>query len=197
MTLAELLVVVVLFGVVITVVTGIITVVLRTQGPLATATDDSRSLRGASTWLAQDVTGVPPTGFSISNVASGCTGVDAGSSLVRLAWSEASTSTVHYVANYRFVDEGASKAIVRYTCSGPGSGPYSNRAVLNLTADLATTTPVVNPVMDGSNVVGVSITVYSLKGHAIHIDAGSRNPAATLPPTTTSSSTSSSSSSSS
>ena len=129
--------------------------------------------------------------------ASGCSGGDAGSSIVRLAWTEASTSTVNYVANYRFVDDGTSKAIQRYTCSGTGAAPYANRSVLNLTAALAATTPVVSPVYDGPTVVGVSITVYSLDGQPIHIDAGSRNPAATLPPTSTSTSSSSSSSSSS
>src|SRR6186713_332289 len=103
-------------GVIVTVISGVVAVILRTQGPLATTTDDARSLRGAVTWLAHDVTAVPPTGFNFSNFASsGCSGGDAGSSLVRLAWTEASTSTVNYIANYRFVDEGPSKAIKRYT----------------------------------------------------------------------------------
>ena len=98
---------------------------------------------------------------------------------------------MNYVANYRFVDDGTSKAIKRYTCSGTGAGPYVNRSVLNVTAELAATTPVVSAVYDGPNVVGVSITVYSLRGDPIHIDAGSRNPAVTLAPTTTSTTTTS------
>ena len=193
LTLIEVLVVTVVLGVVVTVISGVVAVILRTQGPLASATDDSRSLRGAVTWLAQDVAGVPPTGFDFSTLASsGCSGGDVGSSLVRLAWTETSTSTVNYVANYRFVDDGPAKAIERYTCSGTGAAPYANRSVLTVTAELAATTPVVSPVYDGPNVVGVSITVYSLKGDSIHIAAGSRNPATTLPPTTTSTSTSTS-----
>ena len=191
-TLIEVVVVTIILGVVVTVISGVVAVILRTQGPLATTTDDSRSLRGAVTWLAHDVAGVPPTGFDFAtSAASGCSGGDAGSSLVRLAWTEASTSTVNYVANYRFVDDGTSKAIKRYTCSGTGAAPYANRSVLNLTAGLAATTPMVSAVYDGSNVVGVSITVYSLRGDPIHIDAGSRNPAATLAPTTTSTTTTS------
>ena len=127
-----MLVVTIILGVVVTVISGVVAVILRTQGPLATTTDDSRSLRGAVTWLAQDVAGVPPTGFDFStSAASGCSGGDAGSSLVRLAWTEASTSTVNYVANYRFVDDGTSKVIERYTCSGTGAAPYANRSVLN------------------------------------------------------------------
>ena len=104
-TLIEVLVVTIIMGVIVTVISGVVAVILRTQGPLATTTDDARSLRGAVTWLAHDVTAVPPTGFNFSSFASsGCSGGDAGSSLVRLAWTEASTSTVNYIANYRFVD---------------------------------------------------------------------------------------------
>src|SRR5690349_9529968 len=106
MTLVQALVVMVILGVVMTAIGGVVGVILRTQGPLATTTDDSRSRRGAETWLAQGVAGVPPTGFTFTNVGSGCAGSDAGSSLIRLAWTEASTSTVTYVANYRFVDDG-------------------------------------------------------------------------------------------
>ena len=111
LSLIEVLVVVVVLGVVMTVISGVVAVILRTQGPLAAATDDSRSLRGAVTWLAQDVAGVPPTGFDFSPAASSGCGGDVGPSLVRLAWSETSTTTVNYVANYRFVDDGPTKVV--------------------------------------------------------------------------------------
>jgi hypothetical protein len=179
-------------AVIATVITGIAAVILRTDGPTTARAQDSRSLRGLNTWLGQDVSGVAPSGFDIPGDTTGCTGSSPGTSLVHLSWSETTSSTTNYVANYRLVDQGAGDfRVERHTCSGLDTGPYGNVTVQRLTSALATSpTPTVNAVMDGGDVIGVEMTVYTLEGEAIKVDGGTRNPSATLAPTTTTSITS-------
>jgi prepilin-type N-terminal cleavage/methylation domain-containing protein len=188
-TLVEVLIVMVLIGIVATVIAAAATVILRTQGPTNTRVQDSRTLHGLTSWLAQDASATPPGQFDLSPAApTGCVGVNPGTSLVRMNWSEDTGTAVNYVANYRFVDQGGGDfRIERHTCSGTGPGPYANPTVIRLGSRLSSTTPIVTPV--GAPTRGVSFELFTPDGESIFVDGDSRNPSETLPSTTTSTTT--------
>jgi prepilin-type N-terminal cleavage/methylation domain-containing protein len=181
-TLVELVVVITLFAMVATVITATVAVILRTEDPTSDRSEDARSLRGLTTWLAQDVAATPPTGFDLSGaVVSTCTGAT-GTPLATLRWTENTGSTSTFIADYRFVDSGTGKEVRRYSCSGTGAPPYAGGEMNRLTDILATTTPTVTPITNGVDTVGLVLTVFSAAGAPLRAEATTRNPANTLAP---------------
>ena len=128
-TLVELLVSVALMGVLMPVLAGAFTVVMRTTPSVEDRVDNAHTLQGVVTWLAQDIDSTPPSGFDLgASTPSGCT-LSPGTNLLRLEWSEnIGAGTVRYVANYRHVLVGSSYYIQRVTCRGTGAGPLGNAA---------------------------------------------------------------------
>jgi prepilin-type N-terminal cleavage/methylation domain-containing protein len=194
-TLPELLICVVVIGVIATVLVGVTAVVLRSTPSAEARSEDARSMMGLVTWLPQDVDSTPPTGFdTASTTASGCN-LSPGTNLLRMQWTEKTSATVNtFVANYRHVPTaGGLSRIQRVTCSGTGSGPFTNGVAINLTSDLpalpAGWAPGNPPVavtmstLDGS-VRLVTFEITTLDGEIVKTDSAPKNPAMTLPSTT-------------
>ena len=59
-SLIELLIVVVLTGILMPVIVAVFTTIVRNSPSVETRADDSRTTRGLSTWLPQDVLSTPP-----------------------------------------------------------------------------------------------------------------------------------------
>lgn len=190
-TLIEVVVVIALLALVMSVLTAAVAVIIRSQRTVGSQASEARTLRNLETWLGQDVAGVPPTGFDFSpGTTTGCSGSSPGANLVRLRWTEQIGSTTTYIAAYRFEDAPTGgKQIVRYTCSGTGAGPYTNRASNRVGVELATTTPTITPITSGANTIGVSVQATTTSGALVRASASSRNPSSTLPATTTSTTT--------
>lgn len=190
-TLVESLIVVVIMGVVIGSIAAIFSVVVRTTPSTEARADDARSLLGISTWLPADVSATPElpsaaaTGSwdKAAGRASGCAGVDPGTNLLRLSWTEQVTNTpVTYVAAYRLVETPEVTSIQRVTCTIGGT-----RNVQTVTAGLplASTNPVAvnwkTAVVSGvQHIIGVEMTIRTREGDTLRVDASSRNPDETL-----------------
>jgi prepilin-type N-terminal cleavage/methylation domain-containing protein len=184
-TLIEIVVVIIMMALIATVMTGVAATIIHTAGPANTRTSGARTLHGVGTWVAQDAAATAPDDFDLSpSAASGCPSGSPGISLVRMEWSETTGTTIHYVANYRYVDAGGGQfRIERHTCSGPGGGPYPTGVVLKLGGPLSSTPPTVTALLDGSaRVIGVSIELFGLDAAPIFVDGVSRNPGESLPP---------------
>ena len=100
-------------------------------------------MQGITTWLPPDVDSAEPGRFDTAiGTPSGCAGVDPGTNILRLQWSETfRTITTTYVANYRFVITGDTARIVRLFCSGTFT--LSAPELLRMSAELAPTQPTV------------------------------------------------------
>lgn len=158
-TLIELVLAISILGIVVSAIAGASVVILRTTGPTSNRTDDARTLRGLTTWLAQDVASVPP-GFDPSGER--CQ-PSAGVTFLSLATSDPSGFT----ADYRFVVEDGAARIDRFTCVGGVTSQGST-----ITGSLSTTEPVVVTVAPAGITVGVEVTV---EGSALDA-AGDPNP---------------------
>jgi hypothetical protein len=184
-TLLETVVVIIMMALIATVMAGVSATILHTAGSTNGRTNGARTLHGVGTWLAQDAAATAPDDFDLSpSAASGCPSGSPGVNLVRMEWSETTGTTTNYIADYRYVDQGAGGfRIERHTCSGVGAGPYPTGVVLKLGGQLSPTPPVVSALLDGSaNVIGVSIEMFTLDGTPIYADGVSRNPGESLPP---------------
>ena len=193
-TLVELIIVVALMGVLMPAVALVFTVVVRNTPSVQTRADDSRSTRGLSTWLPQDVLSTPPAlvtdinsnapGYTISpGKASGCSSAT-GTNVLHMVWQENAGTLITYVANYRYITSGGNTQIKRFSCSGTGSPPFSNTRAMNVTTSIqassaaATTTP--SPT-DSTRVAFVDVKAFTSSGVEVLIHAASRNPAEQLP----------------
>ena len=189
-TLIELLIGIVILGVIMPVITSVFAVIVRNNPTVQTRADDSRSTRGLSTWLPQDVLSTPPKlitdgsstpGYTVGSTrASDCTGT-AGTNVLHMVWQEdAGSGVINFVANYRYVTNGATTQVKRYSCSGSGSPPYSNTAVRNATTAVKGTSVTATPIYSGARLAFVDVTLQTVSGLDVLIRAASRNPAKVL-----------------
>jgi prepilin-type N-terminal cleavage/methylation domain-containing protein len=137
-TLTELLIVIVIMGVLMTTLSSVITVVLRTTPPTEARTEDARSLQGLVTWLPQDVDATPPDGFGTDPNTWLCSGTaPAGSrNLLSLEWTETATTVTNYAASYRYELNGGKSRVVRHVCNDGGNGAMGASQRINLTGGL-------------------------------------------------------------
>ena len=161
-----------------------VSVTLRAAPTASDRIDDSRTTRGLSTWLAQDTTSTPkviPAGplggmnTSPTDAASGandCGG--AGQNIVHMTWTETFASTDTYVANYRFVGDGITARVARYTCSRQGTGPFTTPRAQFLTPMLDAAAPPIGDFDTTANVL--SFTLTGQTGETVLIETSSRNP---------------------
>lgn len=183
-TLPELLIAVVVTGIIIPVIGFAIAVSLRTLPDTAARADAGVAIQGIATWLPADVDSTEPGGIDADpSRVSGCKGTDPGRNLVRLTWKETFRGvTVVYVAAYRFVVTGTSAHIVRLSCSGTTAlGPAAR---LSMSGRLARTPPGITVLDDDGDGLSdrVRLSVTTLAGPMVFIDAVSKNPSETLPP---------------
>jgi prepilin-type N-terminal cleavage/methylation domain-containing protein len=191
-TLPEMLIVIILSGVLIAALATAIGVAVRATPTSEDRIDDARSTRSLSTWLSHDTTSSPPFlpeqsvgGFNIATTDDGtnniCGGL--GTNIVHLRWSETVHSTMTYVANYRFVVDGDSALVRRYTCYSQSSAPYVRLANLPVTPALdPLQPPVASTTTDtGGNVAVLSFTLAGKSGETILIETASRNPSDFFP----------------
>jgi prepilin-type N-terminal cleavage/methylation domain-containing protein len=193
-TLVELLIVVALMGLITTTLSTAIIVILKTTPSTGLRIDDARTLRGMSTWLAQDVTSTPP--FAPEDPLLGGGMVDhtdgarndcgaPGVNILNLNWTENDGTTVRrYAASYRYIQEASSARMTRYICFKTGAGPFGAVRSTNLTSGLSTTLlPIAefdrDPVT--SRVTVVKIRLFGASGEQVVVDTSSRNPSAYLP----------------
>ena len=196
-TLIELVVAIAVLGIIMPVITATFVVIVRNSPTVQTRTDDSRSTRGLSTWLPQDVLSTPPVvitdgsstpGYTLTARASDCAST-AGTNVLHMVWQEnvgpnAATLT-NFVANYRYVIVGATTQIKRYTCSGIagiGQPPYTNTLVRNATTALDGSSVGAVAVYSGARLAFVDVQVVTASGLQVLIRAASRNPAKVLGP---------------
>ena len=187
------MIVVALMGVLMPAVALVFTVVVRNTPSVQTRADDSRSTRGLSTWLPQDVLSTPPAlvtdinsnapGYTIAPRVSGCSSAT-GTNVLHMVWQENAGTLITYVANYRYITSGGNTQIKRFSCSGTGSPPFSNTRAINVTTSIqassaaATITPRAS---DPTQVAFVDVKVLTSSGVEVLIHAASRNPAEQLP----------------
>ena len=193
-TLIELVVAIAVLGIIMPVITATFVVIVRNSPAVQTRTDDSRSTRGLSTWLPQDVLSTPPTvitngsstpGYTLTARASDCAST-AGTNVLHMVWQEnvgpnAATLT-NFVANYRYVIVGATTQIMRYACSGIGPPPYTNTQVRNATTAIDGSSVGAVAVYSGARLAFVDVQVVTTSGLQVLIRAASRNPAKVLGP---------------
>lgn len=193
-TLIELVVAIAVLGIIMPVITATFVVIVRNSPAVQTRTDDSRSTRGLSTWLPQDVLSTPPTvitngsstpGYTLTARASDCAST-AGTNVLHMVWQEnvgpnAATLT-NFVANYRYVIVGATTQIKRYACSGIGPPPYTNTLVRNATTAIDGSSVGAVAVYSGARLAFVDVQVVTASGLQVLIRAASRNPAKVLGP---------------
>lgn len=193
-TLIELVVAIAVLGIIMPVITATFVVIVRNSPAVQTRTDDSRSTRGLSTWLPQDVLSTPPVvitdgsstpGYTLAARASDCAST-AGTNVLHMVWQEnvgpnAATLT-NFVANYRYVIVGATTQIKRYACSGIGPPPYTNTLVRNATTAIDGSSVGAVAVYSGARLAFVDVQVVTASGLQVLIRAASRNPAKVLGP---------------
>ena len=195
-TLVELLIVIVLTGILMPVIASVFTVIVKNSPSAQTRADDSRTTRGLSTWLPQDVLSTPPTivtgsvagvpGYNLDPArASDCPGTT-GTNVLHMVWQENAGTLITYVANYRYVPTATGTIqIKRYACSRSGAGAFSTARENNVT------TPIVQSMSASATAFYGSVAPYPLQfidvkaqttsGDEVLIRAASRNPAKQLP----------------
>ena len=191
-SLIELLIVVALMGLITATLSTAIIVILKATPSTGLRIDDARTLRGMSTWLAQDVTSTPPfapedsLGGMIDHTDPARNDCSApGINVLNLNWTENNGTTVkRYAASYRYIQDASGAKMTRYICFKTGTGPYGTVRSTNLTSGLSTSqSPTAefdrDPVT--SRVTVVKIRLFGASGEQVVVDTSSRNPAAYLP----------------
>lgn len=182
-TLVELLVVITVFGTVMSALSLAFVVIVRTTPDTETRIDDARSTRGLATWLSHDTTSAPPFlpaqaaygGIDLTSGADDCS-VALGDNILHLTWLEDGFGTKTYVANYRYVTTGSESRIVRFSCLDAGVG-FSAPVSINLTSGLdPAEQPIVTPNFVGADVASVDLLLTAKSGQKVLIQTGSRNP---------------------
>lgn len=183
---------IVLSGVLVAALSTAISVAIRVTPTSEDRIDDARSTRSLSTWLSHDTTSAPAFlpeqaagGFNITTTDDGtnniCGGL--GANIVHLRWTETVNSTTSYVSNYRFVVDGDSAAVRRYTCYSEDGDPYVSVADRSVTPALdPMQPPVATTTTDASgNVAVLSFSLAGRSGETILIETASRNPSDFFP----------------
>ena len=201
-TLTELLVVVVVVGIVASVLAAVFSVIVRTAPSAQARADDSRSLLGITTYFPEDVSSTPRKSAStpgpewdvLPGSISGCSGgtVPGSTNLIKLRWSEATSSSINYEASYRFVNDGGWR-IQRVSCANSGTATF-----INVTTELPP--PSASPVSVAlvtdtlvNEITGAQMSITTLQGDTIRVDATSNSlnqTLSTVPVVTTTSTTS-------
>lgn len=182
-TLTELLITIVVSGIIVPVIAMAIVVSLRTLPGVGDRADAGVAVQGITTWLPSDVDSTEPGGIDANPAtASGCQGTDPGTNVIRLTWTETfRAATVRYVADYRFVVKGTSGHIVRISCSGsPTLGVPATLSMSGLLTDDAPGVTITDSNLDGRS-DRVRLSVKTLAGPEVFIDAVSKNLGQTLP----------------
>lgn len=188
-TLTEVVLVVGMMGIIAAVIGTAITVSLRNLPATTSRADSAVLVQGLTTFLPPDVDSTTPDAFNADpSATSGCPGGDpAGSkSMLKLTWNEKfRNDDIDFVANYRVVEDAKSMHIVRVFCKGDGA--LGNTTSIRMTGPLAKVTPTVtvenyavtkgldgaDPSADDDYVV---ITVKTLEGENIRIEAATKDP---------------------
>jgi hypothetical protein len=186
-TLLELLIVVILMGIVATTLTSVFVVIVRTAPSTEARTDDARSVQGLVTWLPEDVDATPPGGFSNDPAAWPCAGTGDGYNVLQLKWDEPDGITdVQYAVSYRYVEDGGAWHLSRFSCNDGGTGTFGSGSGLNLTSELPAWDTASPPsyVTFLPNAIAVEkaiVTIETIGGTAIEIEAAPKNPDEILP----------------
>lgn len=191
-TLVELVISVALMAILASVSSAAVVVTLRTSPAVANRADAAVNVQGLVTWLPQDVDSAAPGTFDIDQAAvSGCAGADPGFNLFKVTWSETISSTVDYVASYRYVAVTDGGYIFRVYCT-VGEAPQSRKVSGLIPPWVAGSEPVTITLSDSvapydGLVDSAKFLVRPVVGKTIVIDATTKNPNETLsttPPTT-------------
>lgn len=191
-TLVELLIVVVLTGILMPAIAAVFITIVRNSPSVQTRADDSRTTRGLSTWLPQDVLSTPPSiiidgsstpGYTVNPLrVSDCGPAAAGTNVLHMVWTENAGTLMTYVANYRFITTGTTTQIKRYTCSRSGSAPFGNTREFNVTTPIVQTTSAsATPILASGTLQFIEVKATTVSGVEVLIRAASRNPAEQLP----------------
>jgi prepilin-type N-terminal cleavage/methylation domain-containing protein len=182
-TLIEILIVVAILGIIVASIAAAFTVIVRTSPLTETRIDDARSTRGLATWLSHDTTSTPrfeppdpvQGGITVSP-ANDCSAP--GNNILHLRWTENGFSDQTFIANYRYVPDGAESRVVRYTCSRIGAGAFTAPSPMNLTSGLnPSSLPVVALNRDSfGDVESITLTLTAIGGEQVLVDTGPRNP---------------------
>lgn len=183
-TLIEMLIVLTIMGTIVAALSMAFLVIVKVNPSTELRIDDARTTRGLATWLSHDTTSAPrfepeqaEGGIDTSSGRNDCGAP--GSNILHLTWFEESFLDREYVANYRFVIDGAEATIVRYTCSRtvPSVG-FSGTAGINLTSGLDPATPplIVLNRNATSEVESVDFFLTAISGESVLLQTGSRNP---------------------
>lgn len=190
-TLIEMTIVIVVMGTLMAALAMAVSITLRAAPDNEDRIDDARSTRSLSTWLAQDTTSTPPvipegayggmnttsTSASDPSGANACGGN--GQNIVHMTWTETTTGTTTYVANYRFVGDATQARVARYTCSKTGADPFTPPRTQLLTPNLdASAAPIAN--FDSTSNL-LSFTLTGKTGETVLIETSSRNPSDFFP----------------
>ena len=187
-TLTEVLIVMVIMGTFATVLAATFSVIARNTPAAEARTDAARSVQGLVTWLPEDVDATPPDGFSSAWNRWDCAGSAPGKNVLHMTWVEPrGTHDVVYAVSYQYVFDGAEWAIGRYSCDDSGTGVMGPAAGINLTAELpvwddATPPTTVTFAPTSGAVETATLSVGTLVGVDVVIDAAPKNPDETLPP---------------
>ena len=187
-TLIEMTISLVIMGTLMAALALAVSVTLRAAPTASDRIDDSRTTRSLSTWLAQDTTSTPnvipagdyggintsPTAANDNNYCGGD-----GQNIVHMSWTETFASTDTYVANYRFVGDGITARVARYTCSRRGTGPFTAPRAQFLTPLLDATAPPVGNFDETAN--KLEFTLTGQNGETVLIQTSSRNPSDFFP----------------
>jgi prepilin-type N-terminal cleavage/methylation domain-containing protein len=185
-TLIEVLIVISVIAIIVPCLVLAFAVIVRTTPDTEVRIDDARSTRGLATWLSHDTTSAPrfqpmnaQGGIDVSPGINTCNGD--GTNLLHLQWTEDSFEERTFVASYRFVIDGDEGRVVRYTCSRVGSGSYTLEPPVNLTSQLAPSTPpevILQPEgrSAGDPVLAVDVVLTAISGERVLVETGSRNP---------------------
>ena len=186
-TLVEMLVVMMVSGVLVATLATAFSVVARAVPSSEDRIDDARSTRSLSTLLSHDTASTPPYapegldgGFDISTAASAvnndCSG--GGSNIVHMQWTEAISTYVSFVANYRFVIEDDAAKVYRYSCTSTDGMSYVLESARPVTPSLdPTKVPVAELTTDASGrVTVVAFRLTGTSGETVLVETTSRNP---------------------
>lgn len=178
----------VIMGTFATVLAATFSVIARNTPTAEARTDAARTVQGLVTWLPEDVDATPPGGFSSAWNRWDCAGAAPGKNVLHMTWNEPRGShEVAYAVSYQYVFDGAEWTIGRYACNDSGSGVMGSAAGINLTSELPAWNDVTPPTTvtfapDSGDVETATLSVGTLVGVDVMIDAAPKNPDETLPP---------------
>lgn len=191
-TLVEVTIVIVIMGMLMAALAMAISITLRTAPDTEARIDDARSTRGLATWLSYDTTSTPPflpektqggIDLTTSPTANNNDCGGQGSNIVHLQWTEKTTATTVYVANYRFVVDAGVGKVIRYACFKTGTGSFVPRSQQKVAPDLdGASPPTASATFNAAgNVTEIAFTLTGKTGETVLVETSSRNPSDFFP----------------